>query len=141
MRKSIKKTAVFLTILFSTVLISSVTAFASSEPTFGEKMAQAGRNTAIGLITVFAILLVLSFIIRLFKYLTPKKKEIKADKTEYVNRRTVEKPSIKDEELVAVILAAICASQGTDYVPGQYRLKSIKKVRTTRSWNRTRREV
>lgn len=131
----------FFTALLSAVLIPVFNVCASQEPSFGEKMAQAGRNTVIGLVTVFVILLLLSFVISLFRFIAPKKKAAPAKKTEYVNKTVPKKPSADDEELAAVIIAAICAAEGTDYVPGQYRLKSIKSVKNTRSWNRARRVV
>lgn len=142
MKKIRKNLPVFLGALSVTAALSVQTVFASAEPTFGEKMAQAGRNTLIGLITVFVILLALSFIISLFKFIAPKKRASKkTEKTEFVNKTVPKQAQTEDEELAAVIIAAICAAEGTDYVPGQYRLKSIKRVRSTRSWNKARRDA
>ena len=130
----------FLLAFFGAMTVLALPVFAS-EPTFGEKMAQAGRNTVIGLVTVFVILLALSLIIGLFRFIAPKKKAKALVKTEFVNKKPVAKPSVDDEELAAVIIAAICAAEGTDYVPGQYRLRSIRKIRYAKSWNRTRRDA
>ena len=142
MKKIRKNLPAFAGIVAVTAACSVQSVFAAAEPTFGEKMAQAGRNTLIGLITVFIILLALSFIISLFKFIAPKKKAAKKDtKTEFVNKTAPKKDSAEDEELAAVIIAAICASEGNEYIPGQYRLKSIKRVRSTRSWNKARRDA
>lgn len=89
----------------------------------GEKLADAGLNTIIGLITVFAILILISFIISLFKYipmLEEKMAKRKASGTEViasvenVTSQIEEKEELADDsELVAVITAAICAATGT----------------------------
>lgn len=142
MKKIVKKCAVFCTAFLGTAVAGSVFAFASSEPTFGEKMATAGRNTVLGLIVVFVVLLLLSFIISCFKFIGPKKNKKtpvkKVEGTDFVNKKAAARPAAEDEELAAVIIAAICAAEGTDYVPGQYRLKSIKPVRAMKKWNRVR---
>ena len=142
MKKILKRLPAFLSVSAAACCMAALPVFAAAEPTFGEKMAQAGRNTLIGLITVFVILLLLSLVISCFKFIAPKKKDKAAPKTEFVNKTVPKKTSsADDEELTAVIIAAICAAQGSDYVPGQYRLKSIRRVRSARSWNRTRREA
>lgn len=123
---------------FGTVLACAVNVFAAAEPTFGEKMAQAGRNTVIGIVTVFVILLLLSLFISLFKFIAPKKKKQTLKKTEYVNVTKEPVDLNEDEELVAVIMAAIAASEGEAVSPYTYRLKSIKRIKTTRRWNRAR---
>ncbi|MBR3397985.1 MAG: OadG family protein [Lachnospiraceae bacterium] len=123
--------------LISVVLFAE-SVFASAEPTFAEKMGQAGRNTVIGIVIVFFILLVLSLIISLFRFIAPKKKNTALKKTEYVNAAKEIKGKDEDEELIAVIMAAIVAAEGETVPPYAYRLKSIKRVKTTRRWNRAR---
>ena len=88
----------------------------------GELMAQAGRNTIIGMGTVFVVLIFISFIISLFKYLPalfapkPKKPEPKTESVKPVATSVSEsKPIanenlIDDKELVAVITAAVYAA-------------------------------
>lgn len=96
------------------------------EPVYslGEKMGKAGLNTVISMTIVFAVLILISLIIyafNLFPYLEKKKKE-KAAK----NQPAAEPASVQNEvaeqavsneaddaELIAVIAAAIAASEGT----------------------------
>ncbi len=139
MKRISRKLQAFFTALTGTVLLTAVTVFADGQ-TLGERLSVAGRNTLLGLITVFIILLLLSLIISLFRFIAPKKKTVKKETTEFV-LPSAPKESAEDEELVAVIMAAIAASEGDSYIPGQYRLKSIKRIKSTRRWNRARREI
>lgn len=86
----------------------------------------AGINTVICLVVVFAVLIFISFLISLFKYI-PKlealfnKKDAKTELAENAVVNTVSQIEVKEEEeelsddleLVAVITAAIAASAGT----------------------------
>lgn len=95
------------------------------EKSFGEKMANAALNTIIGLATVFIVLILISYIISLFKYIPvlqekfTKKNEIaepEFNAVENVTAQIVAKEAeelVDDTELVAVITAAICAATGT----------------------------
>ena len=94
----------------------------SHEKTMGEKMSGAALNTLIGLVTVFAILIVISFIISLFRYIPDiqakfAKKKDEPEKfaaVENVTSQIEAKEELADDtELVAVITAAIAASTGT----------------------------
>lgn len=88
--------------------------------TFGEKMSKAGLNTLMGMGTVFAILILISFIISLFKYIpniqaafAKKDKEDNAtEKNDPAIAQIIEKEEelTDDLELIAVITAAIAAS-------------------------------
>lgn len=92
-----------------------------------ELMASAGRNTLIGMGTVFVVLIFISFIISLFKFLPAlfaKKPKLEIEKPSEA-AKTQEKPVTKetaasndddlmnDAELVAVITAAIYAASGS----------------------------
>ena len=99
-------------------------------------MGAAVSNTIMGVSIVFFVLIALSFLISLFRFipmleekLTKKKtkevvKEEKIQEVTPVEEETTE--LIDDLELVAVITAAIAAMQGGD--PNQYIVRSIKKV-------------
>ena len=89
-------------------------------------ISDAGINTVICLAVVFTVLIFISFLIRLFKYI-PKleaalsKKDKKTELAENAVVNTVSQIEVKEEEeelsddleLVAVITAAIAASAGT----------------------------
>lgn len=103
-------------------LYPSQNAFAA---TFGERMARAGLNTLLGMGTVFLVLIFISFIISLFKYIFvfQKKsenngKEIpKEEPSDYIDEKSIESQELTEdglysEELVAVIAAAVAAAEG-----------------------------
>lgn len=89
----------------------------------GEKLADAGMNTLIGLVTVFFILIVIAYIISLFKYIPALEEKMAKKKTaktvelsavDHVTSQIEEKEEfVDDTELVAVITAAICAATGS----------------------------
>ncbi len=91
----------------------------------GEKLAKAGMNTLISMSVVFAVLILISLIIyafNLFPYLEKKKQEkakaksAVAENTDVVTQieKREEQQSVTDDtELIAVIAAAIAASEGT----------------------------
>lgn len=85
--------------------------------TMGEKMEKATLNTLMGLGTVFFVLILISLIIYAFKFipdLSGKKKEKEAPKAEAAVEAVAEEAALTDDlELVAVITAAIAASEGT----------------------------
>ena len=109
--------------------------------TTGEKMGKAGMNTLIGMGTVFVVLIFISFIISLFKYISvfenrnKAKKEAAATPAAVAQETAVPVASEEEEltddlELVAVITAAIAASEGTS-TDGLV-VRSIRKVNNRR---------
>ncbi|MCR4610903.1 MAG: OadG family protein [Lachnospiraceae bacterium] len=87
--------------------------------TFGEKMSKAGLNTLTGIGIVFIMLILMSLIIYAFNiipYIQAKyKKSQEAKKieiTSFDEIKETDKESTDDSELIAVIAAAIAASQG-----------------------------
>ncbi len=109
-----------------------------SDKSLGEKMANAAFNTVIGIVSVFIVLLLISFIISLFKYI-PKLQAIfakkEADTVEAVFEKAIAQIEEKQErgedtELVAVITAAICASTGA--TSDSFVVRSIKRVDSRR---------
>lgn len=85
--------------------------------TMGEKMVKAALNTLMGLGTVFFVLILISLIIYAFKFIpdfSGKKKEKEAPAAEPAVQTAAAEPVLTDDlELVAVITAAIAASEGT----------------------------
>ena len=84
--------------------------------TTGEKLSQAGANTLIGMGTVFAVLIFIFLVISCFSLLPKVKKVIKRKEKMDDGPRSfdsVKKPKneIDDSELVAVITAAIAATE------------------------------
>ena len=101
---------------------------------FGERIADAALNTVIGLATVVVILLLISFIISLFRFI-PKLQEMFSKKNEASADAALEnaiaqieenEENADDTELVAVITAAICASTGAS--SDSFVVRSIKKA-------------
>ena len=85
--------------------------------TLGEKLEKAALNTLMGMGTVFCVLVLISLIIYCFKFISkvgaPKKETAKVERTEAPAVETVNENLTDDLELVAVISAAIAASEGT----------------------------
>ncbi|WP_455722083.1 OadG family protein [Agathobacter sp.] len=88
--------------------------------TMGQKLAKAGQNTAISMSIVFCVLVLISLIIYCFKFIAvignkPKKEAapVEEKKAEPVAAAAPAEDLTDDTELVAVISAAIAASEGT----------------------------
>lgn len=96
-----------------------------------DAMATAAVNTVIGLAVVFIALVVISYIISLFKYISIAENKLKNRKNKKASAPSVENVEetyedvTDDLELVAVITAAISAysSEDRDFV-----VRSIKKI-------------
>lgn len=105
---------------------------------FGEMMGKAGLNTLIGMGTVFVVLILISLLISLFKFIpkiqeafskkkTDADKDIKAEAVDNTIAQIIEKEEQADDlELVAVIAAAIAASEGAASTDG-FVVRSIRK--------------
>lgn len=109
----------------------------TEKTSFGEKMQNALFNSIIGICSVFLVLMLISFIIYLFKFIpelqekfTKKDKKVEenvAIKPDVQNLINEEKEELADDmELVAVITAAICASTGAS--SDSFVVRSIKKA-------------
>ena len=114
----------------------------SEEETFAGNMRGAGINTVMGVGTVFAVLVFLIFVISLFKYvnLIGAKKDEKPAPAPKVAPAPAPKAApaaeenlVDDLELVAVISAAIAASENTS--TDSFVVRSIKKVNRSK-WQR-----
>lgn len=89
--------------------------------TIAERLTKAGLNTLMGMGTVFAVLIFISFLIGLFRYIHEWEEKQKAANTPapapaaaIVAAPAVEEEELADDlELVAVITAAIAASENT----------------------------
>ena len=91
---------------------------------FGELMTNAGLNTLLGMGTVFVVLILISFIISLFKYISVieenmKKKKEQPTATEAAVENTVAQIVAREElsddtEIIAVISAAIAAYESAN---------------------------
>lgn len=113
---------------------------ASAEYTTGEILKKAGLNTVLGMGTVFVVLIFISFIISLFGLIgkTQQKEKksqsdaaVKAEPAAVVEE--VQEEDLTDDlELVAVITAAIAASEGSS--TDGFVVRSIKKRRKNSQW-------
>lgn len=114
-----------------------------AEETFASNMKGAGINTVMGVGIVFLILIFLIFVISLFKYVNVigdkiAKKEAPAAKTAPAAAAPKAAPVVEEDltddlELVAVISAAIAASENTS--TDSFVVRSIKKVNRNK-WQR-----
>ncbi|MBQ8592586.1 MAG: OadG family protein [Lachnospiraceae bacterium] len=122
-------------ILDQDMIVTSITTNVTY--TFGELMEKAALNTVLGMGTVFAVLILISLIISLFGYIPKiqaafsKKKTVEAPVKETAVDNTIaqiiEKEELSDDlELVAVIAAAIAASEGATSTDG-FVVRSIRR--------------
>jgi len=107
---------------------------------FNETITKAGMNTLLGMGTVFSVLILIALIISCFKIINiieSAAKEKEAKKVAANNEKEIEKidsaPAVvetqtDDNELIAVIAAAIAASEG-NADPGSFVVRSIRKIR------------
>ncbi|HHT97189.1 MAG TPA: OadG family protein [Clostridiales bacterium] len=116
--------------------------------TLNERFSNAALNTIIGLLTVFSVLILITFIISTFKYIPMIMEKLSKDKekdlsSKEVSTRDSELFEVEDneytnnEELVAVITAAIYASlsQSNEQIPvNGLVVRSIRK--TNSKWAR-----
>lgn len=120
--------------------LSSITT--TAEKTMGEMMTNAALNTLLGMGTVFVILILISLIITCFKFIPmiqdklSSKKSKKDDKGQAVDNtiaQIIENEELSDDtELVAVIAAAIAASEGAASTDG-FVVRSIKRA-NSKKW-------
>ncbi len=114
----------------------------NEEATMGDLMTKAGLNTLIGMGTVFLVLILISLIIGAFGFIPKiqawaanrnKKDETKIESIDNTIAQIVEKEEdvTDDLELVAVIAAAIAASEGQTSTDG-FVVRSIRKVNRRR---------
>ena len=116
----------------------------NEESTFGDSMKKAGLNTLIGMGVVFAVLILISFIISLFGYIPKiqaaldKKKASASEAPKAAPAPAAPAPVVEevvdcsdDLELVAVIAAAIAAYEGETSTDG-FVVRSIRKVNKRR---------
>lgn len=106
------------------------------EYTFGELMINAALNTLLGMGTVFAVLILISFIISAFSLISKfenamknksSKKEIKEEAVNNTIAQIEEREELADDlELVAVIAAAIASYEGTS--TDGFVVRSIRKA-------------
>ena len=92
-----------------------------------ELMTNAALNTLLGMGTVFIVLILISLIISCFNFIPKiqeafakkaKKEDVKAEAVDNTIAQIVEKEEADDLELIAVISAAIAASEGATSTDG-----------------------
>ncbi len=128
-------------VLDENLQISSVTTEATK--TFGELMKGAALNMVLGMGTVFAVLILIIFIISAFSVIPKIEASMSKKKAEKAPQAAAEKAVVQverneelsdDLELVAVIAAAIAASEGAASTDG-FVVRSIKRA-STNKWQR-----
>lgn len=114
-----------------------------SNKTFGDKMAEAGGNTIIGLATVFLVLILLALIIYCFRFVNaaaipPSKKKAAAEekkpapapKAAPAPAPVAEPNPMDDLQLIAVITAAIAAAE--DKPAEGFVVRSIRRTKSNK---------
>ncbi|MCD7837152.1 MAG: OadG family protein [Lachnospiraceae bacterium] len=110
--------------------------------TMGELMAKAALNTLIGMGTVFIVLILISGIISLFKFIPRLQELFSGNKNApgaegadnavaHIEAQEAAADEADDLELAAVIAAAVAASEGADSADG-FVVRSIRKINRAR---------
>lgn len=110
--------------------------------TLGEALSMGGQTTAIGLGIVFGVLVVLMLVLILFKvifYKDPSKQKKETEAEQQPVAEVIQAQEVKDEtdeeELIAILTAAVAASLNTSTYNLQ--IKSYRRVDDRRpSWNK-----
>lgn len=111
---------------------------AAAKYSTGEILQKAGLNTVLGMGTVFVVLIFISFIISLFGLIGKTQQKKAEPKQAEAAPAAAEEEIVREEdltddlELVAVISAAIAASEGTS--TDGFVVRSIKKRRKSSQW-------
>lgn len=101
--------------------------------TLSEALSFGGRTTVLGLSIVFSVLVILMLILMLFKVIFYRKNEKK--KPIAVQSEQPAQTAANDEELIAVLTAAIAASMNTSTY--NLKIKSYKRINDDRPvWNK-----
>ncbi len=107
-------------------------------PNVIDALSVGGQVTVIGLVIVFAVLIVLMYVLVAMKHIfAPKTNKTMetAPVVETVRETVVPAPTEDEEELIAVITAAIAASLNTSTY--NLKIKSLRRVSNTApAWNR-----
>lgn len=117
-------------------MLTPVSASVDVQYPLSTTMKNAGLNTVMGLGTVFAILVLLIFIISLFKFIPGSSAAAKREKEEAPVPAPAAVPvqetvqAADDTELIAVIAAAIAAAEGT--TTDGFVVRSIRKINRPR---------
>lgn len=102
-----------------------------------EAFAMGGETTVIGLAIVFSVLIILMLVLMLFKvifYRQPKKQQVKSAPAQASPVKTV-KEETDEEELVAILTAAVAASLNTSTY--NLKIKSYRRVDNKMpAWNK-----
>lgn len=132
-------------IIYKNARLSSLTV--DPDTTMNEVLTKAGLNTILGMGTVFSVLIFIAFCISLFKYIPmleekfkekgKKKSAVSTDASETAKNTMVAAPSVETEvqddlALIAVITAAIAASEGM--ATDGFVVRSIKRKKSNK-WN------
>lgn len=114
----------------------------NAQYSFAEKMEKAALNTLMGMGTVFVVLILISLIISCFTFIpkiqsafSKKKEDVKSIAVDNTIAQIIENEELSDDsELVAVIAAAIAASEGSASTDG-FVVRSIRRANTNK-WAR-----
>ena len=121
----------------------SMLTFTACDGDLGKKLGNAGLNTLMGMGVVFLVLILISFVISAFGLINKAEERKKANvpaapaPVPAAPAASVEEPEedlTDDLELVAVIAAAIAASENTN--PDGLVVRSIRKVSSRNQWKR-----
>lgn len=131
----------FFAALPSVLFLSSC---ASEGEDLGQTLSNAGINTAIGVGIVFIVLIFISFVISLFRFIGKAEEKREAREERKAKENAIQRPKpvpdpepvdkSGDLELVAVIAAAIASHEHVS--PDTFVVRSVRRIQTENHWRR-----
>ncbi|MEG2574542.1 MAG: OadG family protein [Christensenella sp.] len=110
--------------------------------TLTEKFSIAGETTALGLVVVFVCLILLIAVIMLLSVLLNGKKKPKSKIEKIVEAPLPQMPivQVNDDELIAVLTAAVAAIMQNEGTATPFVIRSYKRTSGSSAWNKAGRD-
>ena len=107
-----------------------------------EKLSIAGETTALGLVVVFACLILLIVVIMILSDILRDRKKPESKLEKAIEKPLPEMPTVQvqDDELLAVLTAAVAAAMESEGSSTPFVIRSYRRTGGSRAWNRAGRD-
>lgn len=101
----------------------------------GQKLALGGETIALGLLVVFVCLALIILLITLLSYILKERKKSETQKAEPSPLPELPVVEVQDDELLAVLSAAIAAAMEREGSSSPFVIRSYRRMGRTSAWN------
>lgn len=107
-----------------------------------EKLSIAGETTALGLVVVFTCLILLIVVILILSFILKDRKKAESKLEKAIEKPLPEMPTVQvqDDELLAVLTAAVAASMEREGNSTPFVIRSYRRTGGSKAWNRAGRD-